>query len=561
MKLYEIINQVTKGHFGDAFQPEEKKPRTNGDGRDPDGPFAELNTLALRGENLEKWVPYLPIHNLRKIKGRYPSYRGVAQWRMTAPELVGRESNLKITSRGIKDWGDDRGYTPIDLVMAALRIDLKEAFAWLDEKLGWSAGGPELDLEAIRAKETEKENIPDEETSDEPGPDENGRPRPGDLLGSAWYFGDPVPEQPPMLVPFFVPARGFGYLGGQWGTFKTFIVNDLAVAIASGTTFAGQPVSRRGVVIQVELEGSNNEARMLAAAKLRECERERLPIVHFKKEPPKIINGAGVSNGWRQWAKQVAEYGKAIAKHYDLPLVLITIDPQNRVAGFKDEQSSSEGQVVTDAFNYLEHLAECTVLVTDHFGKDATAGLRGTSAKETNPLFILNTSEQQKDVFAKRYLEIRKMRNGQQGIAIDFWMERETVETQQETRDEETGEILLKTIKIDTLAIKWGAGLHPVAAGDKKGDKVKSPTERALATLVTMIKEGGVVLPRACEAPEGLRGILLETWRLRLGDEKVTGGKKPGTAFAGICRKLEKEGDIALGHGFVWVPLPGADWD
>src|SRR5262249_31969487 len=121
---------------------------------------------------------------------------------------------------------------------------------------------------------------------------DDGRPVPGHLLGAAWYFGDPVPEQPPMLVPGLIPARGFGYLGGQWGTFKTFILNDLAVAVASNGKFAGQQVSGPGLVIQIELEGSHNEARMAAAALARNCENEGLPIIHLKKEPPKIlVNG------------------------------------------------------------------------------------------------------------------------------------------------------------------------------------------------------------------------------------------------------------------------------
>jgi hypothetical protein len=230
-------------------------------------------------------------------------------------------------------------------------------------------------------------------TAEAPGPDGRERVKPGSLLGEAWYFGDPMPEQAPMLVPYFVPACGFGYLGGQWGTFKTFILNDLAVAVASGGTFAGQQVSQRGVVIQIELEGSNNEARMLAAATSRFCQHERLPIVHFKKEPPKILLNAQPNPTFREWARQIAEYSRAVAVQFDLPLALITIDPQGRFAGFRDENSSSEGQAVNDAFTYLVQLVGCAVLISDHLGKDPSAGLRGTSAKETNPLFLLCTSE------------------------------------------------------------------------------------------------------------------------------------------------------------------------
>jgi AAA domain len=304
-----------------------------------------------------------------------------------------RKLNLKISPLGIKDFGDSRGYSPLDLVMVARACSLSDAMTWLEERVRPYIG-PEVDFEALgRQGEQEKEQEPPPGEDEPPGPDGRERVRPGKLLGHAWYFGDPVPEQAPMLVPFFVPARGFGYLGGQWGTFKTFVVNDLAVAVASGGKFAGQQVSGRGVVIQIELEGSNNEARMLAAATVRECQHERLPIIHLKKDPPKILTNAQPNAVFREWTKQLAEFALAVAAHFDLPLALITVDPQGKVAGFRDEQSSSEGQVVSDAFANLAKLAGCAVLVVDHFGKDATAGLRGTSAKETNPLFILMKSE------------------------------------------------------------------------------------------------------------------------------------------------------------------------
>ena len=53
--------------------------------------------------------------------------------------------------------------------------------------------------------------------------------------------------------------------------------------------------------------------------------------------------------------------------------------------------------------------AGCFVLITDHLGKDADAGLRGTSAKETNPLVILSTGTTRKSTYEPRQLEVRKM--------------------------------------------------------------------------------------------------------------------------------------------------------
>jgi hypothetical protein len=96
---------------------------------------AELNAIALK--NLDKWVMDLGIHKLRKKGGRYPLYRGVAQWRQstTGKALEERDANLSICGSGIKDFGDDSTYSALDLVMASRSCSLAEAFCWLEEKL------------------------------------------------------------------------------------------------------------------------------------------------------------------------------------------------------------------------------------------------------------------------------------------------------------------------------------------------------------------------------------------------------------------------------------------
>src|SRR6516162_9387687 len=152
----EIIESILKKH---GYVIDEERPRAvNGNGRDSDSPFRDLNELALK--NLEAWVPDLGIYKCVRQRGRFTSYVGVAQWRPSAThgtDLDKRDRNLKICSSGIRDFGDNRGYTPIDLVMAAKACGLHEAVNWLDEKLGWSSGGPEIDIEAIKAKQAEKE--------------------------------------------------------------------------------------------------------------------------------------------------------------------------------------------------------------------------------------------------------------------------------------------------------------------------------------------------------------------------------------------------------------------
>jgi AAA domain len=386
---------------------------------------------------------------------------------------------------------------------------------------------------------------------------QGGDPKPPDLLGDVWHFGDPIAEQTPMLVPDLVPAHGFGNLGGQWGTMKTFILNDLAVALACGGVFAGRQVTVRGAVVSIELEGSHNEARMIAAAMARNCQREKLPIIHLKKAPPKILVNRNPNPRFKEYAAALVTYARAFAAARGVPLVLITIDPQNRIAGYTDEQSSAEGQIVSDALTELARAAGCTVLVSDHFGKDPSAGLRGTSAKETNPLFILNTSEQQKDVFAQRYLEIRKMRNGPQGMAIDFKMEKCDALVDQIIRDKETGTTSVATTTVATLQVLWSDELRPVEFQTREkatttGDGLTPKSRRALKILNELVDDIGLTIPPSCGAPPGSRGVTAKVWADCLVKQKGLGGKNPMAGLSHLMEPLIAQDKIGAADGLVW---------
>ena len=287
MKDYlEIIDDIFK-KCGMVPDPD-PEPKAGGEGGHEDSPYLELNTLALR--NLEKWVPDLNLYRCRRKVGRFASYEAVATWRdsNTGRPKEDRKLNLQISgAKGIIDFGTMQGYSPINLVMAALPCDRAAAIGWLQERLFQNTvSDATLDALVERAKANSDSTADDAAANAEAAPiddDELAR-----LVGPYWDYGDPLPEQIPMLIPHFVPTVGVGYLGGEWGTFKTFILNDMAVAIASGGKFAGEQAAERGCVIQLELEGSQNEARVTGAGTARGVE-GALPIRVFTQMPPKIL--------------------------------------------------------------------------------------------------------------------------------------------------------------------------------------------------------------------------------------------------------------------------------
>lgn len=91
-----------------------------------------LNDAALA--NLDSWVPDLKLYKCKRVGA---GYKAVADWRPSSSgrPTAKRATNLAIRHDGIKDCGENRGYTPLDLVMAACEADLETAFRWLQERV------------------------------------------------------------------------------------------------------------------------------------------------------------------------------------------------------------------------------------------------------------------------------------------------------------------------------------------------------------------------------------------------------------------------------------------
>ena len=89
------------------------------------GLWREINDVAL--ERFEDWLPHLGIEAKRLRNG---TWRGKAIWKGA------ENANVGFAPTGIKDWGDDRGMTAIDVVMEAHAADFSTAEKWLRERLG-----------------------------------------------------------------------------------------------------------------------------------------------------------------------------------------------------------------------------------------------------------------------------------------------------------------------------------------------------------------------------------------------------------------------------------------
>ena len=118
-----IAEQITAALLPLGYRPE-PPPHEGGNGGNCDGdsPHRLLNNEALA--DLGAWVPALMLYRCRRTQ---KGYEAVPTWRpsTTGRELGKRHRNLKIVRDGIRDFGADRGYTPLDLVMRACDCDLE----------------------------------------------------------------------------------------------------------------------------------------------------------------------------------------------------------------------------------------------------------------------------------------------------------------------------------------------------------------------------------------------------------------------------------------------------
>ena len=153
----DIAEQITAALLPLGYRPEppphEHNNSSNGGDGGSDNPHRQLNDEALA--NLDAWVPALMLYRCRRTQ---KGYEAVPTWRSstTGRELEKRHLNLKIVPEGIRDFGADQGYTPLDLVMAACACDLDTAFRFLSERLGWTSN---LDLSGLQQQSETRKTV------------------------------------------------------------------------------------------------------------------------------------------------------------------------------------------------------------------------------------------------------------------------------------------------------------------------------------------------------------------------------------------------------------------
>ncbi|CAD6548680.1 hypothetical protein LMG27952_04768 [Paraburkholderia hiiakae] len=177
-----------------------------------------------------------------------------------------------------------------------------------------------------------------------------------------------APPQP-WLIRGVVPRNALVTVFGASGSGKSFLVLDLACAVASGeSSWFDYSVKQQATVIYCVLEGEGGIGKRLAAWK----HNAGKPVpeeLKFVTQPFNLLAGQ----------QEIMELARAIQDaggHGGL----VILDTLSRAVPGADENSSVDMGNIVAAANTLQEKVGGVVMLVHHTGKDASKGLRGHSS-------------------------------------------------------------------------------------------------------------------------------------------------------------------------------------
>lgn len=239
---------------------------------------------------------------------------------------------------------------------------------------------------------------------------------PSDLQAVYYGEGDILP--PPALVKDTLPKDGIAIIGGQSGAGKTFIVCNLAVALASEAPFFGRRVKERVGVAILAAEGAATLPSRLKVAAEAVVGGHLLPIAHTpiglnlldKREVDRLV----------QHLREVNEHFR---NHFAVRLGAIFIDTLAAAFDLKDENDNAEASKAIRRMRSIGLALNAVVVGVHHYGKDKTTGLRGASAWRGGAdavISVLADRDELTGQVSNRSLALAKSRVGEEGPIAPF---------------------------------------------------------------------------------------------------------------------------------------------
>jgi len=274
--------------------------------------------------------------------------------------------------------------------------------------------------------------------------------------------GDELAALPPMtwMVRGVLPRDGLTALYGPSGSGKSFLVLDLAAAVAGGgyDWFGGRVT--QCPVTYCALEGEAGMSKRVNAWGLHNM--KSVPAcLRFITQPFDLLD----SNDVTDLAKAVQAAGGAGG--------LVILDTLNRAAPGADENSSSDMGNIIAAGKRLQSLTGGMVLLVHHTGKDVSKGLRGHSSLYAALDSALEVSRTEN----RREWSVSKSKDDETGTVHAFKLELITVGFDDEG-EEITSCVAVADYSRDTVSrVKLPGGGNQKIALDTLDESLRKSTD------------------------------------------------------------------------------------
>ena len=371
-----------------------------------------------------------------------------------------------------------------------------------------------------------------------------------------WHGEVDLRDSDPQLVQDLLPEVGSGLISGQWGTYKTFVVFDLAHAIMSGEPFLGHEVVRRGGVLLVAPEGQNEVPKRLEGVI-----RDKGKLAHpapfaWVTTCPPLVGADAVA----VLSELAARAAARLQAQFGLPLVAIFIDTVVAAAGYTREGADNDtalGQVIMRNMAQVARNVGCFVFGVDHFGKDVNVGTRGTSAKEGAADVVLAMLGEKAITgeATNTRLAIRKRRGGSNGEEFPFMPRPVELELGPNGK------------QITTLVLDWGGVAMPPKRAQDSWGKGKGVSLLRRIVMSMLVDQGVDLKPWADGAT--VRALKVEQVKAEFFKSYYTDGETTGikqkakrVAFQRAVELAVERGILAVregdGEGHLWLARAGA---
>ena len=246
--------------------------------------------------------------------------------------------------------------------------------------------------------------------------EENTRPNP--LLSGFVFDGDMPPIPPAQLVKRLIPKQGICFIGGQSGAGKTFVAVDLAVSLASGSSFFAHPTLERVGVVILAAEGAQTFPSRIEVAKGHKTPGNLLPIA-WLADVPNLTQPRGL----RELINRLKAVDALFRERHNVRLGAVICDTLAACFAIDDENDNSKAAAVIRHLKELSDRLNVVVIPVHHYGKLAETGLRGASAWHAGSdvvLSVLADRNQVTGVCENRRLKLAKSRSEDEDWRASF---------------------------------------------------------------------------------------------------------------------------------------------